>query len=100
MGTHHKLLPELQLSAVQVSRKKAKDNRKDFDEKLVNMYTSKEVKEGDGLKKGYSSASEDYIVGDYFFEQYHSLRCWRDAKTAHQVYKKLKSELARLEAVK
>ena len=62
MGTYHILVPELQLSAIRVSRNHAKENRKRFDDALENMFVGKEEKEAEGMRKRYHTASDEYIV--------------------------------------
>ena len=52
------------------------------------------------LDKKYASAKEEHIVALYFHEQYHSPRCWKTVREAKQIYNILKSESARLAAVK
>ena len=46
------------------------------------------------------ASKEDYIVGVYFYEMYHSGRCWTTVRGARTQFAKLGSEAARLRAVK
>ena len=62
------------MSTIHISRNKAKENRKKFDDALENIYREKEEKEEERLRKRYQTASNDHIVAVYFMEQYHSPR--------------------------
>ena len=76
--------------------------KKSFDVALAKQLEKRRRKEEIALEKQYEDATEDYIVAIYFFEQYHSPRCWLTANVANEVYLelKIKSETARLGAVK
>ena len=52
------------------------------------------------FEKKLKEAEEDYIVAVYFNKQYQSQRCWSTIVIAKETYTKLKSESARLVAVK
>ena len=100
VGTFHLLPPELQRTALIASKENATDNRRRFDVALEKQFEKRRRKEEIALDKKYKDATEEYIVALYFFEQYHSPRCWTCVDTARIFYLKLKSETARLAAVK
>ena len=52
------------------------------------------------FEKKLEEAEEDYIVDIYSHKQHHSQRCWSTTVITKETYKKMKSESARLAAVK
>ena len=52
------------------------------------------------LRKKYANATEEYVVAIYFYEQYHSPRCWKSVEEARSTYARLASETGRLAVVK
>ena len=51
-------------------------------------------------EKQIETCREDYIVAIELWEQYNSPQCWKTVEYALSVYEQLKSETARLNAVK
>ena len=100
IGEFHKLPQELQKSIIQAGKESAGSWRKKFDEALFRQKEASRRKEQIKLEKKLTDAQEDYIVAIYFWEQYHSPRCWKTVEIAKMHFKKLNSETARLVAVK
>jgi len=100
MGTFHLLPPELQKTAIVASQENAKSNRKNFDEALERQFKKRRMKGEIMLRKQYANATEEYVVVIYFYEQYHSPRCWKSVEEAKSTYARLASEVARLVVVK
>ena len=100
LGTFHSLPPELQRTAMLVAKENASNNRQRFDNALKKQFAKRQMKEEIGLRKQYENATEEYVVAIYFYEQYHSPRCWLTEKDAKETYLKLGNESARLAAVK
>ncbi len=48
------------------------------------------------MQKKIEVSREDYIVGVYFYEIYHSNRCWKTVRVAKAKFGTLGSEAARL----
>lgn len=100
IGTFHKLPQELQRTAILSAQENAGDNKRRFDIALEKQFEKRRMKEEIALQEKYKGASNDYIVAIYFFEQFHSPRCWNTVEEAEEFYSELKSESKRLEAVK
>ena len=75
LGTFHSLPPELQRMAILVAKVNASNIVKDLITHLKKIAKS-QMKEEIGLRKQYENATEEYVVAIYFYEQYHSPRCW------------------------
>ena len=52
------------------------------------------------MERKLGKAQEELIVIIYFYEQYHSPRCWVTKEKAMQEYGKIKSDAQKLKAVK
>jgi hypothetical protein len=52
------------------------------------------------MQKKIEASRKDYIIGVYFYEMYHSDRCWKTASDAKAQFAMLGSGAARLQAVK
>ena len=100
LGAYHCLVPELQHTFILTSMEKAKVGRAVFDNNLLGQFRKRRNKEEERLEVLYDSAMEMCIVAMYFFDQYHSQRCWMTPETAQYFYDKLGSESKRLDAVK
>jgi len=50
------------------------------------------MKEDISLKKQYANASEEYGIAIYFYEQYHSPRCWATVEEANDMFFKAKEQ--------
>ena len=100
LGVFHSLVPELQESLIQVGREHKLRQRKYFDESLAAQAEASRRKEEIALERQLEGARDEYIVAIYLLEQFNSPRCWRTIKRAEYYYKRLKSETARLRAVK
>ena len=74
--------------------------RRYFDDALAAQGAARRRKEEIALEAKCADVREEYIVAIYFHEQMSSPRCWRTQERADFFYKALKSETARLRAVK
>ena len=52
------------------------------------------------IEKQLDVSWEDSLEALVFYQQYGSERCWKTAKEVRSIYRRLGSEIARLEAVK
>jgi hypothetical protein len=52
------------------------------------------------IEKKIDTTREEYIAAVELYEQYHSVRCWTTRDMARSIFDQLKSESAKLEAVK
>ena len=75
-------------------------SKKSHDVALAAQKAARLKKEEIAHKKKIDITQEEYIVAMEFWEQYHSPHCWTTASMAMSVYNQLKSETARLNAVK
>ena len=99
-GCFHSLPIELQQSIIETARRGAANARKCFDDALRKQKESRQQKEEIARRKKIATCREEYIVAIELWEQYHSPRCWKTVEYAQSVYGQLKSETARLNAVK
>jgi len=99
-GCFHSLPIELQQSIIETARRGAANVRKCFDDALHKQKESRQQKEEIARRKKIATCREEYIVAIELWEQYHSPRCWKTVEYAQSVYGQLKSETARLNAVK
>jgi len=93
------LPPELQMTALLVSKQNASNNCQRFDN-TKKQFAKRPMKEEIGLRKQYENTTEEYAVAIYFYKQYHSSQCWLTEKDAKETYLKLGNESAILTAVK
>ena len=100
LGMFHQLPCELQETLIQTSRENAMKTRQSFDNALQKQRVARQEKEELVMKKKLDRAKEDYIVAMYFYEQYHSPRCWTTVEKAMAEYNELESESKKLKAVK
>jgi len=91
-GTFHQLPEELRRSLILFGKENASKSRKRFDEALASQREASRQKEEIALQKKLDQTQGDYIVAIYFYEQYHSSRCWLTIMKADENYKKLGSE--------
>ena len=94
-GTLHQLPPELRESLFQAARENVKEYKQSFDAALRRQEELKRKKEEIALEHKLDKAKERYIESIYFYEQYHSPRCWSTAEMATREYDKLPSEAQR-----
>jgi hypothetical protein len=99
-GCFHSLSIELQQSIIETARRGAANGRKCFDDALNKQKESRQQKEEIARRKKIATCREEYIVAIELWEQYHSPWCWKTVEYAQLVYGQLKSETARLNAVK
>ncbi len=52
------------------------------------------------MQKKIEGSREDYIIGVYFYEMYHSDRCWKTTRVANAQFRMLGRGAARLQAAK
>ena len=100
LGSFHQLDTELQESLIEAGRSYKSKMRRYFDDALAAQGAARRRKEEIALEKKCADVREEYIVAIYFHEQMSSPRCWRTQERADFFYKALKSETARLRAVK
>ena len=99
-GTFHSLPAELQETIIVAAKCGASKIKKSHDVALAAQKAAHLKKEEIAHKKKIDITQEEYIVAMEFWEQYHSpCRC-TTASMAMSVYNQLKSETARLNAVK
>ena len=100
IGYFHTKPYELQRTAIIASKEKAASNRRSFDVAVARQFQLRREGEELALKKAKSDATEDHIVAIYMYDQFHSKRCWKTVRQANHFYSRLKSEAAKLRAVK
>lgn len=100
LGTFHTWPEELQQSIVQAGKEQAPQMRQRFNEALAAQEEARRLKEEIRLRHRLDATREEYIVAIYFWEQYHSPRCWRTAAEARDQFGQLKSKAKKLKAVK
>ena len=99
-GTFYSLPPELQETIIVLAKCGASKIKKSHDVALAAQKAAHLKKEEIAHKKKIDITQEEHIVAMEFWEQYHSPHCWTTASMAMSVYNQLKSETARLNAVK
>ena len=99
-GCFHALPIELQQLIIETAKCGAANVRKSFDDALCKQKESFQQKEEIAHRKKIARCREEYIVAIELWEQYHSPQCWKTVEYAQSVYGQLKSESARLNAVK
>ena len=100
MGGFHLLPTELHRTEVITAKCNRKSHRYDFKIAMVEQLEMKCRKEEIILENNLEDALEYYIDALYLFEQYNSKKCWMKKVIALENYLGLKSESARLAAVK
>jgi hypothetical protein len=90
----------LRESLFQAARENVREYKQSFDEALRRQEKIKRKKEEIALEKKLDSAKEKYIDSIYFYEQYHSPRCWLTEEVARKEYNKLPSEAQKIKYVK
>ena len=100
LGTFHSLPLELRDSLIAVARENVSRTRKFYDDALERQRAARQRKEEIMMERKLGKAQEEFIVAIYFYEQYHSPRCWVTTEKAMQEYGKIKSDAQKLKAVK
>jgi hypothetical protein len=100
LGTFTNLCEEHQRSIIQAAVENAQATRRRFDDALERYAVVRREKEELAMQKKIDASREEYIVGIYFYEMYHSERCWKTKRVARAQFGLLGSEAARLRAVK
>ena len=100
LGGFHALPVELQRTALVTAREQTNNNKRAFNEKLAIQFEKRQQREQAKMQKRLDDAQEDHIVAIYFYEQFHSERCWHTVEKAKYEYKELKVETKRRAAVK
>ena len=98
--TYTTLWEEHQRSIIQAALENAHAIRRRFDDALARYAEGRREKEELAMQKKIDASREEYIVGVYFYEIYHSDRCWKTKRGARAQFGVLSSEAARLRAVK
>jgi hypothetical protein len=80
LGTYTNLCDEHQRSIIQAVLKNALAMQRRFDDALPRCAEGRREKEELAMKKNIEASREDNIVGVYFYEMYHSSRCWKTAR--------------------
>jgi hypothetical protein len=70
--------------------------QKRFDDALLQYAEGRREKEELAMQKKIEASREDYIIGMYFYEMYHSDRCYKTARVAKAQFGMLGSDAARL----
>jgi hypothetical protein len=99
-GSFHKLPEELKRALILFGKENASSSRKSFDDELAAQREARRQKEVIALQKKLDKMQGDYINAIYFYEQYHSPRCWQAIEDADNNYKKLGSKGKRLKGIK
>jgi hypothetical protein len=99
-GTFHSLPAELQETIVVAAKCGASKINKSYDVALAAQKAALLKKEEIAHKKKIDITQEEYIVAMEFWEQYQSPCCWTTSSMAMSVCNQLKSDAARLNAVK
>jgi hypothetical protein len=100
LGTFTNLCKDHQCSIIQAAVENAQATRRKFDNALERYAVGRWEKEELAMQKKIDALREEYIVGVYFYEMYHSERCWKTKRVARAQFGLLGSEAARLRAVK
>ena len=100
MGGFNLLPLELQRKAVLTAKWNWKSHRYDFKISIVEQLYMKHSKEEIILEKNLENTLKDYINALYLLKKDNSKRCWRTNVIALENYLGLKSESARLEAMR
>jgi len=94
--TYTTLWEEHQRSIIQAALENAHAIRRRFDDALARYAEGRREKEELAMQKNIDASREEYIVGVYFYEMYHSDRCWKNKRVARAQFGVLSSEAARL----
>ena len=100
MSGFHLLPLELQRTSLLTAKWNWKSHRYDFKISMVEQLETKRRKEEIITEKKISNALEDYIDDLYLFEKYNSKHYWRKKVIGLEKYLGLRSESARLAAVR
>ena len=100
IGGFHLLPPELQHTAIVTSKWNTKQHKEKWRTELKTQFDTRRRKEEITLEKKLDVSKEDHIEACFLFEQYHSMRRWKTKREAISIHRALKSESARLTAVK
>jgi hypothetical protein len=82
MGTSNNLCDEHQRSIIQAALENALAKGKRFDDALLQYADGQRAEEEVAMQNKIEASREDYIIGVYFYEMYHSDRCWKTARVA------------------
>ena len=85
---------------IQTARKNVRELRQKFDDALERQKEAHRVKEELIIAKQLDNAKEDYIKPMYYWEMYHSPRCWLTVAVARREYATLTSESQRVMEVR
>lgn len=100
IGTFHTLPLELKQSLIATAKKFAKRGRRRYQAALKRQRQYKERIEKLAMDKKIDLLQADYIGATYLWLQGHSDRLWDTVEKANREYNRLKSETAKLRAVK
>ena len=96
LGTFTNLCEEHQRSIIQAAVENAQATRRRFDDALERYAVVRREKEELAMQRKIDASREEYIVGIYFYEMYHSERCWKTKRVARAQFGLLGSEAVRL----
>jgi hypothetical protein len=96
LGTYTNICEEHQHFIIQAVMENALAMQKRFDDALSQYAEGQREKEELAMQKKIEASREAYIVGVYFYEMYHSNRCWKTVRVAKAQFGMLGSEPARL----
>ena len=88
------------MTAVITAKEKRVAHRKEFLDAVERQIAWRADKDDLVAKKQVDALLVESLEALVFYQQYGSERCWKTAKEARSIYRRLGSETARLEAVK
>ena len=100
VGVYHRLDVKLQDSLLRLCKKKASKAREDFRAALQRQREVKRAKKQAAQERKMEVATKDFIAASYFWQQYHSPRCWTTAKEAMDNFEKLQTKKDKFKFVK
>ena len=99
-GDFHKLPFELKQSLIQTARENVAECKKNYDEALVIQREAKREKEEIALQHKLNKAEDQLIEATYYYEQYHSPRCWRTKAVATREFKALPNKTQKMRYIR
>ena len=99
-GLFHMLSNEMRTALLLVARRDAEKVQKFDTQALDKQRDEKEKKEQIKLKYNMDCATESFIDAIYYHEMYNSEACWRVSRDVDRGLKKLKSNTAKINALK
>ncbi len=82
IGTYTTLCEEHQRPIIKAALENAHATQRRFDDALAHYAEGRREKEELAIQKKINASREEYIVGVYFYEMYHSDWCWKTKRVA------------------